>query len=493
MAVAAVLAGAASCNSDSSEYYSELDGSAMVKKFALVANDKVLADLDSVFFSIDLVSGDIFNADSLPMGTRIAALAASITTDNASAVTLYVPREGKADSVVNYLEHTADTIDFSNGPVRMEVVSLNGLTKKDYRIRINVHTVKSDSLCWGSQAYAELPAVAAATAQRTITQGSTTYTFSTDGTAYSVAATGDFAAWDPAAFTPGFSMDVNTVTATDNAFYALAADGTLYTASAAAGPWTSTSRKFASLYGAYGTEVMGWSTEVNGVPAVVSYPSMTVVQAPADMPMAGTSPAITLEATMAEQNQIVVTGGRRADGSLSPDTYGFDGTRWMKLSQKGLPEGLEGVAVAPYYSLRNKTVEWRVDVFPTLLAFGGRNAAGEINETVYMSRDWGMYWQKADSLLQPAQSIPAVYGAQTPVAASTMTVARNSAWQEIPSVRLPLGARLEAIASGSRATAPVTEWDVPYVYLFGGYDKDGTLNRAVWRGVINRFTFKPIQ
>lgn len=83
MAVAALIAGVASCNSSSSyDYEQELDGSAMVKNFTLVENDKVLADLDSVFFSIDLVSGDIFNADSLPMGTKISALAANITTDN---------------------------------------------------------------------------------------------------------------------------------------------------------------------------------------------------------------------------------------------------------------------------------------------------------------------------------------------------------------------------------------------------------------------------
>lgn len=64
MAAAALLAGAAACNSDT-EYHTELDGSAMVRTFSLVENNKILADLDSVYFSIDLVSGDIFNADSL--------------------------------------------------------------------------------------------------------------------------------------------------------------------------------------------------------------------------------------------------------------------------------------------------------------------------------------------------------------------------------------------------------------------------------------------
>ena len=56
MAVAAVIAGASACNSSTEEYHVELDGSAIVKGFSLVENDKVLADLDSVYFSIDLVN-----------------------------------------------------------------------------------------------------------------------------------------------------------------------------------------------------------------------------------------------------------------------------------------------------------------------------------------------------------------------------------------------------------------------------------------------------
>jgi hypothetical protein len=45
----------------------------------------------------------------------------------------------------------------------------------------------------------------------------------------------------------------------------------------------------------------------------------------------------------------------------------------------------------------------------------------------------------------------------------------------------------------SRATAPITQWEVPYIYLFGGYDSEGYLYNSVWRGVINRLSFKPLQ
>ena len=49
------------------------------------------------------------------------------------------------------------------------------------------------------------------------------------------------------------------------------------------------------------------------------------------------------------------------------------------------------------------------------------------------------------------------------------------------------------ITEASRAVAPITSWDTPYVYMFGGYDASSRLYDQLWRGVINRMTFKPLQ
>ena len=154
---------------------------------------------------------------------------------------------------------------------------------------------------------------------------------------------------------------------------------------------------------------------------------------------------------------------------------------------------MEGVAVAPYYSIRNQKIEWRADVLPTLLAIGGRNTQGEISRVIYMSRDWGMHWAKADSLLQPPAELPAVYGAQAIVAQRTLSARSTlSAWREIGSTRLPVGARIESLAPQSRVSTPVTEWEAPYIYLSGGYGDNDRLNTTVWRGAINRLTYKPL-
>ena len=59
----------ASCNSDdkieSVEYVPSSD--VAITSFSLGANTKILSNLDSVFFTIDLKQGLIYNADSLPL------------------------------------------------------------------------------------------------------------------------------------------------------------------------------------------------------------------------------------------------------------------------------------------------------------------------------------------------------------------------------------------------------------------------------------------
>ncbi len=487
MAAAALLAGAAACNSDT-EYHTELDGSAMVRTFSLVENNKILADLDSVYFSIDLVSGDIFNADSLPMGTRINGIAANIVTDNASEITLRIPREGKPDSVVNYLEHSADTIDFSQGPVRVEVVSLSGATKKEYKVRINVHKVKSDSLCWGETAFAPLPAPASATAQRTVQQGGVAYTFSSGANGSHKRLRRMDAA------------GVHTRLRYGHEQHRGHARRILCALIRRHPPQSLRRRRPVERYirqipqpvrrlRRHGRGMHRDTGQIRHRHIPVSQPRHRHARRHARQRL---FPAVTFTTTDGSAEQMVITGGRCADGTLSAATFGFDGNSWVRLSNKPMPKALEGVAVAPYYSLRNQAIEWRVDVLPTLLAFGGTDAKGEINDIVYMSRDWGMHWQKADSLLQPGRHMPAVTGAQALVAPRRMSIARSSAWTELGAPRLPVGARFET-AANSRATAPITEWDAPYIYIFGGYEADGSLNRGLWRGVINRFTFKPIQ
>ena len=90
--------------------------------FSINKNDKVLTGLDSVFFSIDLVNARIFNADSLPKGTDVSKLVIKIGTSSASGCELTFRKLGTSrDTTINYLESPNDSINFSDGPIKLSV------------------------------------------------------------------------------------------------------------------------------------------------------------------------------------------------------------------------------------------------------------------------------------------------------------------------------------------------------------------------------------
>ena len=61
----------------------------------------------------------------------------------------------------------------------------------------------------------------------------------------------------------------------------------------------------------------------------------------------------------------------------------------------------------------------------------------------------------------------------------------------MPSKKLPVWARIDLPLS-TRVSQDVSSWTSPYIYLFGGVNEDGNVCNEVWRGVLNRLTFKPI-
>ena len=108
-AVLLASAGFMACNS-SYEVVEETVSSAAVRAFSLAKNDSVMANLDSVFFSIDLIKGVIFNADSLPKGTDVTHLVPVISTiEGASSITMTVQRPGLSDTTYTYKTNTEDS------------------------------------------------------------------------------------------------------------------------------------------------------------------------------------------------------------------------------------------------------------------------------------------------------------------------------------------------------------------------------------------------
>ncbi|MDE5808247.1 MAG: hypothetical protein K2H76_09025, partial [Muribaculaceae bacterium] len=98
--MAAVMAsGIASCNKKTEEPEDETEKivylpNVAVTSFKLKANKDVMPKLDSVFFSVDLDHGVIFNADSLPVGAKVNKLVPSISYSSAITSALIIMEGG---------------------------------------------------------------------------------------------------------------------------------------------------------------------------------------------------------------------------------------------------------------------------------------------------------------------------------------------------------------------------------------------------------------
>ena len=110
----------------------------------------------------------------------------------------------------------------------------------------------------------------------------------------------------------------------------------------------------------------------------------------------------------------------------------------------------------------------------TWMIMGGRLSDGNINTKSYVSRNQCINWSVGESTIQQPDYMPAFYGAQVYSYDRTRTSSST----------------LRAYSPGH--VTPVTEWECPYIYIFGGYGNNGTPLNSIWEGVLTGLTFKPV-
>lgn len=486
-----VTLGFIACNESSDE--PEITSSnVMITSFSLSANDSVLENLDSVFFTIDLNNAIVYNADSLPFGTNISRLVVNIGTTGSSVAELSVPRKGQTDTIIDYLRNSTDSIDFSNGPIKVHLVALDGLAQRDYKIWVNVHKMKPDSLYWNKLSRNNLPsAIFGLKTQKTVSYKGQAYCFTGNGSQYSLATTTNPTnwRWSQAEIQFPFTPNINSINATSDALYILDTDNNLYT-SADGKEWSSCNTNWHYIYGGYENTLLGVKN-VDGKYFHVTYPATNEVLANEDCPISGTSQLVYFESKWSDTPQALIIGGRLADGSLTGYMWGYDGSTWAKISQNSI-NNREGMTFLAYQTFKTNTDNWSVTEYPTLIAFGGFDSEGYPSKKVYTSIDMGLHWKLGDDLLQFPEYIPEMGNAQAFIFSRTMTArSTSSSWVDYPSKDLPSWWIINSPIS-TRASQYPNEWECPYIYLFGGYDKAGNLYNNVWRGVINRLSFKPL-
>ena len=466
--IASVFTIACSSSNDEKQYDSLINpalNAVVVDSFRLVRNDSILVGLDSVFFSIDLDRAIVYNADSLPKGTKVDALQIGMSVGDASKAEITMPDSHGNDTVVNYLEDTYANINFSRGYVKLALESYNKEYKRDYTIYVNVHKMDPDTIVWGELTSTSLPSTFTdIDAQRTVEHQGKALCFTQSAENFCLmVAENPSEKWEEQNINLPSDARIETITSGTTKLYILDINDNLYETADMGQSWTAVDAKMNHIYGCIEDLVVGARND-NGTYMHVTYPATTESKLPKGCPIEGTSQSLVYTTDWSEKPTMIIIGGIDADGYAVSGTWGYDGTTWQKTSISGLP-ALESPMLIPYYAIKAKTF-WRATKASVLLAFGGRAADRIDNPVVYVSYDFGVHWSKAPSKLQfPSTLIPGAY-AQALVFESEL---------------------------GSRASKPITQWECPYVYIFGGIDSEDNLSTAVYRGAINRLTFKPLQ
>ena len=137
-------------------------------------------------FYIDQTAGKIYNADSLPVGTKISAALASITAKQSSPLIWVLKDKDNKDSLAYY--SSSDSVDFSK-PKEIRVYNNDYSAYRTYTITVNVHKEGPDSFVWHSLA-AQNGDLAALAGMKAVSAGNYVYVFGKSNGATKIFKTG---------------------------------------------------------------------------------------------------------------------------------------------------------------------------------------------------------------------------------------------------------------------------------------------------------------
>lgn len=434
------------CNSE--DTVTTLSTDAQITSFSLTANDTVLTNLDDVFFTIDQNKEEIFNADSLPVGTTFTKLLAEISFSSASKATI---RYASGDTL-NY--SSTDPIDFT-GAFKIEVVAYDGVTSKTYNVKLNVHKQEPDSMQWTMLTHPMWNLDYSSSKTIQFNNQFLTYFETVSSKDLYTSSVNDGNIWKRESLT-GFPADalINTITEFN---------GKLYMSTSGSQLFKTTDGKNWTLASAIETGFItpvGVLKDQNGIERLIveriindtyylayttdglSFSICGDLSLPADFPIKNFS---TINSPGTKYNKLSVIGGIAPNGDILSslhqlywDRYGFHIA--YNLNNNNIT-GYSGFAkrkgaMAYYYD--NK------------MMLSGGNTADTTYNDVFTSIDNGISWQRQDSLLNHDSKFSDFKGRAD---ASTYVDPNNNVW------------------------------------VFGGIGEGGTILNEVWRGKINRLGF----
>lgn len=488
--VALVAMNLVSCNkkdepsSNTSDYSVYSSATTLVTKFSLKANTKIMNHLDSVKFAIDQEKGIIYNADSLPRGTRVSALLVDLSCASTVATRQFIVKNGNVqkDTIINYTASSTDSIDFT-GDVTLRITARDGIHQRDYKVKVNVHKQDPDVIVWEPTRRRDLPSDNGNISEsKTVRQGDSFMCLVKDGTSYVLSMTEDpmSGSWDKSLLALPFEPEISSFTATESAIYMLDENGELFSSEDKGDHWTDCGVAWHTIIGSYYDKVLGIKKE-SSLWMHDEYPQSAgfqIVDIDPSFPIEGMSQLVMANNSWSSDQQAMFAGGVLANGNLTNTVWGYDGSKWGMLSGSGdanvLPK-LRDAALVPYFTYTIPSGHITPQRHVTWMVIGGVLNDGSLNIITYTSNSQGLYWNTGVDGVQMPLHVPAFYGAQAYCMARTINASSSM---------------LHSYNPGQ--TTAITQWECPYIYLFGGYAGNGNALVNLWEGVLLRLTYKPI-
>ncbi|MBP3517745.1 MAG: exo-alpha-sialidase [Parabacteroides sp.] len=441
---------------DSEETQYELSRDCQILSFSL-SNDSI-PGLEDVVFTIDQVSGRIFNIDSMPYGTKLDEKVVCTVQLASTVYTCQVMQEAISDTLSYW--NKEDSLDFSK-PVKFVNTLWDGQTTKTYWAQVNIHQVVPDSMVWGL--YKEGIVDGAIQEEKVLVFGEgndESYYMYTQpanaGEGYRLyrSAVADGRNWTELAVAglPTGEIRLSQMTVYAGAFYAVTEKGGLYR-SADGQNWSLVENApvIKALLGAIpvDNDFVGSGKQPSALSVVIDKEGTLVYGAMNEakewnegtllndgFPLSGFG---NLTYNSMFRTRLLVVAGRDKDKNLTNTAWVTDdGKVWVKLTDEEAAapfDKQEGVAVVEYDD--------------KLFMLSGIDETGKASSTIYLSRDGGINWSVSDTLVVMPQEFKA------------------------------------------RGFSSIHVDKDHYMYLFGGKEtsRSNVLNQ-IWRGRINRLGFK---
>lgn len=425
-------------------------------------NDSI-PDLESADFTCeyDVLLGDsvIVNLDSLPYQTRIDSVNPTFTFTTSNRAFLYFIN---GDSVAI---SGKDTIDFSQVK-KIRNYAADGVTARNYRIKINVHKVEPELYVW--KRFEETLETENVLFQKTILHNDSLYYYFNDGTKAFLSKSKNGNIWTAKIELSNFptATSLDDIKQFNGKIY-ITQDGSNIYSSANGSSWEKTTKdiEFKSLLFEFENKL--WAV-VQSSDSTYHFANSSngndwttlTTKFPDNFPIYGhTSLAFS---TRTGKPKVLVVGGYKSDNTYSNTIWSSeDCNYWIDFSSSASARANSLSLLAPGASI--------IKYDNKLLLFGAEKKGERLTgDHLRLSIDEGYSWQKADELSEIR------FG----VKSKTPNVSKPGTEKDtIIYTNMPFRTFQSVVVDGSKN-----------IYVIGGKDALG-LKKDVWVGKLNRLSF----